>query len=200
MPKKTLALVFGLVLVTIILFIVALKNDANIPAPVMLPTPTIVQSKVVPTVPAHSVLTLSPNPVIVGAGQRGSIDVNISTSDNAVTAVQLEIAYDPSFITNVKVVPGVKFENPVVIIDRNDPKKGTYVYAFGIMPNRPTVEGVGSVATITFTALDNSGRSQLMLLPTTLVTASGVSGSVLKSSSGTVIEVLSPSAVGASGK
>lgn len=190
MPRKTLALVSGLVVVTVILFVIALQGNNTPPAP---STATIslppVQSPVTPTVPANSVLNLSPNPVTVEAGKQGAVEVNIDASDNDVTAVQLEIAYDPNFITNVKVTPGALFTNPVLLINKNSVKEGRYTYAFGIMPNRPTVRGVGTVATITFTALGKSGQSQLALLPTTLVTARGVSESVLKSASGTLVVI-----------
>lgn len=186
MPRKTLALIFGLVLVTIILFIVALRSNNNPPAPEPSPLPSI-QTQISPTVPANSILTLAPNPVTVEPGQEGRVSVNIDTSDNEVTAVQLEIAYDPNFITNVKVVPGALFENPVLLINKNNVKEGRYTYAYGIMPNRPTVQGVGEVATITFTAVNKNGQSQMALLPTTLVTARGISESVLKSASGTLI-------------
>jgi hypothetical protein len=198
MPRKTLALISGLVLVTVILFIVALKNNTTTPTSIPLPTPITTQSQATPIVPVHSVLSLSPNPVTVTAGKQGSVAVNIDTSDNEVTAIQLEIAYDPNFITNVKVTPGVIFENPVLLINKNIVKEGRYTYAYGIMPNHPTIKGVGAVATITFTALNKSGPSQLALLPTSLVTAQGVSESVLKSASGTLIEVLPPPAIGAS--
>jgi len=198
MPRKTLALISGLILITLILFIIALKNQ-NTPVPASLPSPSpLIQSQISPSVPAHSILTLSPNPVIVAPGEQGSVDVNVDTSDNAVTAVQLEIAYDPNFITNVKITPGTMFENPVLLINKNIVKEGRYTYAYGIMPNRPTIKGVGAVATITFTALNKSGLSQLALLPTSLVTAQGISESVLKSASGTLIEVLPPPAIGAS--
>lgn len=187
MPRKTLALISGLVLVTVVLFVVALKSNKQQVAPpmheqqVMQPTPTS---------PAHSVLTLSPNPVMVAPYKQGSVDVNINTSDNAVTAVQLEIAYDPTVITNVKVVTGQLFQNPVVLINKNNAQTGRYTYAFGIQPNHTTVNGMGAVATITFTAKNVPGKqSQLALLPTSLVTARGVASSVLKSSTGTIVEV-----------
>lgn len=193
MPRKTLALIFGLVLVTLVLFIVALKSNSTPPVPVPPePLPSI-QSQVTPATPVHSVLTLSPNPVTVVAGKEGTVAVNIDTSDNEVTAIQLEIAYDPNLIANVKVTPGAIFENPVLLINKNNVKEGRYTYAYGIMPNRPTIQGVGTVANITFTALNKPGeRLQLALLPTSLVTARGISESVLKSASGTLIEILSP--------
>ena len=191
MPRKTLALISGLVLVTLVLFIVALKSNNNpTPAPTPAPTPST-QSQVSPAVPAHSVLSLSPNPVTVAPGKKGEVAVTIDTSNNDVTAIQLEIAYDPNFISNVKVTPGALFENPVLLINKNNVQEGRYTYAFGIMPNRPTIKGIGPVATITFTALNKpGGQSQLALLPTSLVTASGISESVLKSASGTLVEIV----------
>lgn len=190
MPRKTLALVFGLVLVTIILFVIALRSNTSTTPQNTEPSPTL-EVQVSPSVPANTTLTLSPNPVSVQPGKQGSVEVNIDSTNNEVTAVQLEIAYDPNFITNVQVKPGPLFETPVLLINKNNVKEGRYTYAFGIMPNRPVVQGIGVVATITFTALNNPGKdSQLALLPTTLVTARGVSESVLKSASGTLIQIL----------
>lgn len=191
MPRKTLALISGLVLVTLVLFIVALRSNTN-PAPVPSSTPLpSIQTQVSPTVPKHSVLSLSPNPLTVSPGKKGEVGVIIDTSDNDVTAIQLEIAYDPNFISNVKVTPGALFENPVLLINKNNVQEGRYTYAFGIMPNRPTIKGIGSAATITFTALNKpGGQTQLALLPTSLVTASGISESVLKSASGTLVEIV----------
>lgn len=186
MPRKTLALISGLVLVTLVLFIVALNSNNNVQAPTPSPVPTI-QTQISPIIPANSVLSLSPNPAIVEESKKGSVEVNIDTSDNDVTAIQLEIAYDPNFITNVKVTPGALFESPVVLINKNNVNEGRYTYAYGIMPNRPTIRGVGGAATITFTATNKTGQTQLALLPTTLVTARGVSDSVLKSAAGTLV-------------
>ena len=189
MPRKTFALISGLVLVTVILFILALNS--NKPAPITPPQPSI-QAQVSPTIPAHSVLALSPNPVNVVPGQKGSIDVSIDTSDNEVTAIQLEIAYDPGFITNVKVNPGPLFSKPVVLFDKNNPKEGRFTYMYGIAPNAQTIKGSGIAATISFTALNKTGDTQLTLLPTTLVTARGISDSVLKQANGTLIRIASP--------
>jgi hypothetical protein len=186
MPRKTLALISGLVLVTVVLFIVAVRTNkqaSQIP-------PTQVPVAQQPTTPAHSVLSLSPNPITVAPGQQGSVDVNIDTSDNAVTAVQLEIAYDPNIIGDVQVKSGALFTKPVVLINKNDPKTGRFTYAYGISPNSPTVKGTGSVATITFTAKSVAGKqAQLALLPTTLVTARGVASSVLKQATGTMVVI-----------
>lgn len=188
MPRKTLALISGLVIVTVVLFVIAL-NASQKPAPqnqqATAPKPTAV------VIPAHSVLTTNPNPVIVGPGRQGQVAVNIDTSDNDVTAVQLEIGYDPNVLTNVKVTPGAMFTNPVQLLNRNNPAAGRYTYAVGIPPNGKVLRGQGVVADITFTtkatALGTS--TQLGLLPTSLVSAQGVAQSVMKSATGAVITV-----------
>jgi hypothetical protein len=181
MPKKTLALISGLVVVTIVLFIIALRAGQQSSAPSI---PAGQQAQPTAAVPAHTVLQFSQNPLNVAPGQ-------VDTSDNNVTAVQLELGYDPRIISNVKVTPGPLFSNPVVLINKNNPVAGRYTYAFGITPNSPAVKGTGVVATVTFTPLYGStGKDmQLGLLPTTLVTARGVAQSVLKSATGTVITV-----------
>jgi hypothetical protein len=191
MPRKTLALISGLVLITVVLFVVALQAGKQKPAPSNTTQQPVAQQPS-PTSAAHTVLALAPNPVNVLPGQPGKVDVTIDTQDNAVTAVQLELAYDPAVVSNVKVVPGPLFPNPVVLINKNDSKTGRITYAFGITPNQQTIHGTGSVATITFTT--NAGAAkpgELTLLPTTLVTARGVSASVLKSATGTLIQLQS---------
>jgi hypothetical protein len=181
MPRKTLALISGLVLVTVVLFVVAFRAGKQQQAPVVAPSPAA--SNPSSMVPAHTALSMTSEALTVASGQQGKVDVNIDTSDNAVTAVQLELQYDPMVVSNVQVASGPLFPSPVVLINKNDPKTGRVTYAFGILPNHPTVQGTGSIATITFTAKGAAGKqAEFTLLPSTLVTARGVSESVLKSS------------------
>jgi hypothetical protein len=191
MPRKTLALISGLVLVTVILFIVALRAGQSQNAPSTPTTNTTAQTAPQPTTPAHTVLSVGPNPLTVAAGTQGSAQVTIDASDNDVTAIQLEIGYDPTVLSNVKVTPGTLIQNPAVLIDKNDPQAGRYTYAFGITPNGTPIKGTGTAATITFTVKAGAvaKQTQLGLLPTSLVTARGVANSVMKSATGTVITV-----------
>lgn len=192
MPRKTLALISALVLVTIILFVIALNNTKTAPTSSSTPESNNLTSQgpSETPIPAHSILTLSPNPIMVTPGQKATVITNIDTSDNQVTGVQLEIAYDPNMISNVKVVPGEMFTSPVVLINNNNAQTGRYTYAFGIMPNHDPVKGTGNVATITFTALNKPGESsQLTLLNSSLVSARGITPSVLKSATGTLVQI-----------
>ena len=197
MPRKTLALISGLVLVTVILFVVALRASQQTAPTTQQQTP--VAQKAEPTTPAHTVLAVGPNPLTVAPGTQGSAQVNIDASDNDVTAIQLEIGYDPNVLSNVKVIPGTLIQNPAVLIDKNDPATGRYTYAFGITPNGTPIKGQGVAATITFTVKPGTivKQTQLGLLPTSLVTARGVAASVMKSATGTVLTIGTPTGAAA---
>lgn len=187
MPKKTIALIIGLVLVTIILFVIALNNTNQNIKPQQ--KNEQMAQKPEPSSVAKTVLTMSPASASVIPGKQSSIDVVMNPSGNAVTAVQLELQYNPTELGNIVVTPGPLFLNPVVLINNNNTKTGRITYAFGIQPNQQTISGTGTVATITFTGKGKIGtRAQLEILPTSLVTARGIATSVLKSATGTVIE------------
>jgi hypothetical protein len=195
MPRKTLALITGLVLVTVVLFVIALRTNNARPV-TQVATPTAVPAT--PTSVANATLTLISQPTLVAPGRQGVVQVQLDAADSAVTAVQLEIAYDPKLIGTVKVTPADPLKSSVVLINKNDAQTGRLTYAFGIQPNQPTIAS-GVIADITFTARGAKGtQTQLELLPTTLVTAQGVANSVLKTSTGTTIiidtQVSSPAA------
>lgn len=185
MPRKTLTLILGLVLVTIILFIIALqtgKQPAQQTAQNAQPTPA--------RDVAHTLLSMSPDPVEVVSGGIGTINVEMDTSDNPVTAVQLELLYDPTIVSNVKVTPGPLFTSGVPLINRNNGQTGRLTYALGISPSQKPISGKGIAAIVTFTARGVAGKqSQLILQPTSLVTARGVASSVLKSGKGATVVI-----------
>lgn len=189
MPKKTLALIAGLVLVTVILAIIAYRTGQQVQKyPKQEPQK---QQEAVDM--AHTTLAMSPNPVEVASGQPGAVEIVVDTSDNPVTAVQFELMYDPTMLTNVKITPGPLFANAAVLLNKNTPTTGKYVYAVGIQPSQKPISGTGSVATITFTARGTVGKqSQLSFVPAeskTLVSARGIAKSVLKSSVGTTVMI-----------
>ncbi len=183
MSKKTLALISGLIVVTILF--VALAVTQNKKASVkqtVLANPT-------PTPFAQSVLTLSPNPATLTNGA-GTVNVMLSTAMNEVTAVQLELQYDPKVITNVKVTPGSFFTNPLIFpFNKTDAVNGRVSYSIGIQPSQNALKGEGTVATISFSKVPGTtaGETQLTLLPKSLVSARGVEQSVLKSSQSTTV-------------
>lgn len=183
MAKKTIFLILALFLIAGGLLYVALYPRDEAVAPTTTPTtPT-------PTPAAQTKLMLIPNPVVM-ATTSASVQVNIDTSINAVTAVQLELSYDPKALTNVDIAsPSANgfFQNPIVLLKNIDRVQGKISYALGIRPLDHGISGTGTVATITFRKLLTTGQTALTVLPQTQVTAEGVMGNVLKESLGTTI-------------
>lgn len=182
MSKRTLALIIVLLIVTGVLIAVAVTNPQP-PSPSNVPQAT----KVLPTPAAQTTLELSPNPLTLTA-QSETINVEIDSGNNKVTAVQLELSYDPKAITSLIITPSLFFENPVVLLNNVDAKNGKVSYALAISPTGNPKVGKGTVATINVkTALAQNQQTSITVLPKSLVTAEGVDTSVLKTSSGVSI-------------
>ncbi len=109
-----------------------------------------------------------------------SLPISITTGSNKVTAVQLELQYDPKILTDVSVAPGAFFKNPVILLNQIDSKTGRISYAFGISPAEQGVVGQDIVAVLNFKTLTAPEPTVILFLPKTLVTAEGTNESVLK--------------------
>jgi len=192
MPKKTLALIIGLIALTVILLFAATRSGQQ-PKPTQ-PTPsTTPAASPSPTPPAYTTLQLSPNPITVSTAGTGKAEILIDTYQNTATGVQVELSYDPKAITNIVMTPGAFFNNPLIIPQWNkiDQQTGRISHAQVLPPSQTGVKGKGVIATMTFSRVPNSGltQTQLQFMPKTAVTQSGVNPSVLKSSAGTTINL-----------
>lgn len=189
MSPRTLILIIILTIVTAGLVYVAITPKQEQPAP------TPIAAKPTPTPAAQTTLALTPNPIVVSS-QSGTLEVAIDTGKNNVTAVQLELSYDPKVLQNITITtPKTNgfFTDPVTLLKEIDAKNGTVSYALGINPTDPPKKGKGILAKLAFQAVRGaSGQAtQVSFSPKTLVTAEGINESVLKSSSGATI-ILSP--------
>lgn len=194
MSKKTIALIVGLLILTILLLVVALNQATRTPRNETSDTESA--ENVSPTPPAETTLHISPNPLVVSSVGQGQAEVVINTGSNEVTAVQLEMSYDPSLITNIDIVPGTFLPSPVVLLREVDEQEGRITYAVAITPAQNPVKGQGTVATISFTQIPgSSGQTTLELMPKSLVTANGTTRSVLKTATGATVNLSSTSSV-----
>lgn len=117
-----------------------------------------------------------------------SSDVDIETGENKITAVQIELSYDPEALTNVDIKPGVFVPNALVLLKKIDPVEGRITLALALPLGQKGIQGQGNVAVITFTQKENS-TSAVNFLPKTQVTAEGISQSVLKSTTGNIFNL-----------
>lgn len=129
-------------------------------------------------------LALKPNPLYVLTTEKNAspsaVNIQINTKKNKVTAVQLELSYDPTLLTDVNIIPGPFFTSPSVLL--KEIKNGTILYSLGVAPGSSGKKGKGIIATVTFRI--NSTKSTitpLLFLPKTMVAADGETKSVLKS-------------------
>ena len=180
--RKTLALISSLIIVLVALFVLSMSAPSQkTPTTTTQPTPTPV---------AQTVIRLTPNPVSLTQNQ-GTIEVTMDTAENEVTAVQLEILYDPAVLSNVSIQAGTFFTSPVPLLNTIDKNQGRISYALAITPAQAPLKGSGTVATIAFTKnpATTATQTELQLLPRTLVAAKGVGPSVLKKATGATIQL-----------
>lgn len=182
MSKKTYFLILLLVVVaTYLAYLAAFggpkKNQTNAPSPTHV------------TIPVYqATLNFSPNPLVIAPQAdlaQGSFDVILDTGPQKATAVQLELSYDPKVLSNFDLKPGTFFDNPLELIKTIDPVNGRISYAVAIPPTGTEKQGKGVVATISFLANTQLAKAtQISILPKTLVTAQGITTSILRSSNG----------------
>ncbi|MGA2911845.1 MAG: cohesin domain-containing protein [Candidatus Levyibacteriota bacterium] len=181
MPKKTLILILLLVIVTVGLLVIALIPNLKSPI-VIRPTPA-------PEMPAYLQTELSFSTPVNTTLNSYSTNVLISTGNNKITAVQLEIAYDPKVLTNVDIAPGTFLTMPVVLLKKIDTVNGRLSYALGMSPSQKPTGGNGTVATLTFSTIPGTTATQtpLNFEPKTAATAVGYAPSVLKQATGVIV-------------
>jgi hypothetical protein len=176
MSKRTLFLIFALFLITFVLLILAFYQPS---------TPKTVQKTTTVEQPAGQTVLSFENPSVSTPSSvfalNYSLPVTISTGGNKVTAVQLELQYDPNILTNIEVVPGPFFANPQILLNQIDIKVGRISYALGIGQNEKATTGSGTAVNITFSVKSKlPEKTAIIFLPKTLVTAEGINGSALK--------------------
>src|SRR4030067_2808404 len=135
MPKRTLLLIVVLIIVTVGLVWLSVYTVPQEKAPTVTKKPAVVPF-------AKTTITLSSSPsAVTNELNLYSLDTQISTGDNKITAVQLEISYDPKALTNVDILPGDFLNDPIVLLKNVDEKNGRISYAIAIKMGQAAVSG-----------------------------------------------------------
>jgi hypothetical protein len=188
MPRKTVFLIISLFVITVVLLTIALRSNRTANQDQTNGQPEITQTPAIAPQAATEMM-LTPDIVQLAGSSNGSIDVTIDSHVNEITAVQIELQYDPKALTNVKIESGDFLKQSIQLINDVNATAGRITYAIGITPAQRPVRGAGIVAKITFTKLPRTTAQQteIKLLPTSLVTSSGIDKSVLKLTKNTTI-------------
>jgi len=189
MAKKTIALIGILALIVVGLLVLALRSQQ----PEQKQTKTTAPTTGVPTVtsvPGTAVLSFTPSVLQVAAGSTGSVNVTVDSVDNGITAVQLDLSFNPNILSNVVVTKGTFFKNSVEMLNSVDQNNGKISYAAGASFSESGVRGTGTVATITFQVLPTvTPQTEIVFTKKTLVTAEKSIDSVLKTTNNVVIQI-----------
>lgn len=175
MSKRTLFLIILLIVAVLGLLALSLQKTET-------PKPQIPVSVAKTTLSLLRPLSATPSGTF-------TTDVNINTEDQSVTAVQLELSYDPFAITDVDITPGSFIKNPIVLLKNIDEKNGKVSYALGVPLGQKGVSGQGVVATLSFSKNKITGTSTISFDPKTLVSAEGIAQSVLKGATGITLDL-----------
>lgn len=178
MSKRTLFLIFALILIAGTLVAMAIYQPKADKIVTVTPTP----EPVAQTILSFGALQTATTSSLVTTDY--FVPINIQTFKNKVTTVQLELQYDPMLLTNVTIKPNDFFVKPVILLNQIDTKTGRITYAFGIGPTGHGIYGDNkTIATLYFSTKPNvTEKTAIIFLPKSLVTAEGVLQSVLKES------------------
>jgi hypothetical protein len=183
MPKRTIALITVITLITLLLVTAAfiqLKKDTPITGE---PQRTS-QPQISKTIEKRASLSFSPQ-VASTSSIPSRVDILADTGGLAITGVQVELEYDPTKISNVSLIPvtvnNLFGDKGQVLIQELRPSAGRISYAVVISPDANEVKGVGPIIGLSFTAAPGAtGETQIKFLDKSLVTMLGSTESVLK--------------------
>lgn len=141
-----------LTLLLIILFVLALSvllfsSFVNPTRHALLPAKKTIEKNIV----SSSSLYFSPNSLILSPGQTASLAIVINTEGNPPEVAQLELAYDPTLLTDVQIVPGTFFSNPIIALETINQNTGRISYVLEKSPlEEAAYKNTGTLATLTF--------------------------------------------------
>jgi hypothetical protein len=171
MPHKTLILIGVLSFITLVLLglaiFVGLPNNNSTPKKEV----HILQTALDISQPTISSSTYTSN-------------ITLTTERSKVTAIQIELKYDPIALTNVDIKPGTFFPNPTIISKKIDTINGRISYLLGIGLGQVPVNGNGKVAILSFTPALKNGTTTISFLKTSKATVSTEVSSVLTAAHG----------------
>jgi len=176
--NKTPLLVLFLLLITGILVYMALSPKRG---------PETETQNISPAAQANTKLSVASAPYLseeeisTTSAKTYLIDVNADTGENAITGVQLELAYEPKNLNIIDITSGDLIKDSVTVLKNIDKVNGTISYAIATPLGAKGVKGSGVVAKIKFQApLDPSTTIGFSFDGKTVVTTDATTDDVLR--------------------
>lgn len=187
MNQRTLFLIIFLGFLTLGLVSFAIFSEKE-KQEAPLPTPGPMQTASITPVPASAVLSLQISTPKAENTSKTGVDVWLDSGINSISAIQLEIQYDPNVLSNVAIEQYIGPDSffgsiqTVSLIDQINPQLGRISYALGISFGVKAPVGKGKIATISFNKRAGSPATTITFLPSSQVTQPKARNSILKES------------------
>jgi len=176
MSTRTSILIIILAIITGGLLYLALIGNAPKKVAVVSPTPTPMSPN------AKTTLGLEAAPASLSSTlAMHTVAVTVDTT-NHVNAIQIELGYDPTVVSNITIKPGTFFKQPTILLNTIDQPDGRISYALAEQIDLHGHAGQGIAALVSFDTVPNASTSSttISFMPKTTVTADGILESVLK--------------------
>jgi hypothetical protein len=177
MSIKKALIGIGLILLSYILFVLLFSKQSSSPS-----------SDIFEKSQKETTILLSPNPITLTSNE-GKVDIIVDTGSNQINFVQVQIFYDPKRLSNIKIAQGPFMQKAQILNSYINSQTGTITYILNLPKKEKSIQGTGSIATITFnTSLKPKQYTVLAFSKETLVTDSIHTDSILKETKGTTIQ------------
>jgi hypothetical protein len=113
------------------------------------------------------------------------VPIEIDTGENAVSAVELHLTYDPKLLTGVLVKPGTFYTNPMIIKKTINTTTGTIEFVLGSMKPQ---QGSGPLVTISGTTQQKTSIT-IHIDPMTKAAAVNETGTVLQGTNDGTVQI-----------
>lgn len=169
--SRKLILFLLLLTLAVVIYVVRIPQK---PTTISSPIPLISLSPT-PTLPAESSLSFIPDTIFTPPGQNGEASIRLNSQSIYPTGAQLELAYDPTIMTEVTLTPGTLFPKSSVLLNNNDETTGRISYAISLYKNEKPKNFSGTTAILKFKVRENIIQNQtaIYFLPKTAIIADG---------------------------
>lgn len=125
-----------------------------------------------PSVEPYALLSFEPESIIINSSSDSanqSVDIILDTAGKSIFGAQIELQYDPEFISNISISkPTTSFfgDDSSELINIVSEEEGRITYAVGINPNSAEKRGKGIIAKLTFSVNSSqNGATDITILP-----------------------------------
>lgn len=178
--KSPKSLIIGIIIIVGLVAIIATRGQQLEPAPLGI--------NEIKNTAGTVDLSFGPNKLDLELGKERTVSLLINTGVQKATGAQIELTYDPSYLTISSITPNTFFAN---VLSNPKYESGKIVFTYATNPDEGGKSGTGSIAIIKLKAI-KTGVTSLTFGDTTAISAIDSSSNVLKSVEPLKLNIINP--------